>query len=131
MNLHPPEAFALLWSTRAAIQLPLLVGGLMEGLMEGGAMASPMGCSGGGETQRQFRISDHSAAKEVRVALHCTQPGQVRAAPPLGLLAQALLQCSNFSLRFRKGLSLISIEVCGFVLLIRGCCCESRLLESR
>lgn len=32
MNLHPPEAFALLWSTRAAIQLPLLVGGLMEGL---------------------------------------------------------------------------------------------------
>lgn len=27
MNLHPPEAFALLWSTRAAIQLPLLLGG--------------------------------------------------------------------------------------------------------
>lgn len=68
--------------------------------------------------QRQFNRSDHSAAKEVRVAVHCPQPGQVRAAPPPGLLAQALLQCSNFSLRFCKGLSLISIEVCGFVLLI-------------
>lgn len=33
MNLHPPEAFALFWSSRAATQLlNLLVGGLMEGL---------------------------------------------------------------------------------------------------
>lgn len=52
------------------------------------------------------------------MAVHCTQPGQVRAAPPLGLLAQALLQCSNFSLHFCQGLSLISIEMCGFILLI-------------
>lgn len=50
--------------------------------------------------------------------MHCTQPGQVRAAPPLGLLAQTLLQCSNFSLHFCNGLSLISSEGCGFVLLI-------------
>lgn len=63
---------------------------------------------------------DHSAAKEVRVAVHCTQPGQVRAAPPPGLLAQALLQCSSCSLCFCKSLNLISIEVCGFVLLIMG-----------
>lgn len=52
------------------------------------------------------------------MAVHCTQPGQVRAAPPLGLLAQALLQCSNFSLCFCQGLSLISIEECGLVLLM-------------
>lgn len=32
MNLHPPEAFALFWSPRAATQLLLLLGALMEGL---------------------------------------------------------------------------------------------------
>lgn len=48
------------------------------------------------------------------MAVHCTQPRQVRAAPPLAYW----LQRSNFSLCFCKGLSLISIEVCGFVLLI-------------
>lgn len=101
MNLHPPEAFALLWSTRAAIQLPLLVGG--DSWKDcGGAIASLLGCSGGGEAQRQFRISDHSAAKEVRVAVHCTQPRQVRAAPPLAYWHRHCFSAPTFLSVFAK-----------------------------